>query len=317
MSREASHAVHRFRTMGTSAELHMRAPEAEAAPLFAAAERELGRICSLMTRFEPASPIEQINDAGEGHADGELLEVLKLALDAWHATSGRFDVGVGGSLIAAGYDRDFAQLELPEDGELPQSTGRPVVEPGINRAQTSVRSRPPYTIDGSGYVVVEPGLRIDLGGIGKGWGADHVCRMLSPHGSCLVNLGGDIALSVVEGEDPWPVGVELGDRDVSLAIAWGGLATSGQDRRVWRDAATGELAHHIIDPSTGRPVATDILRITVFAASCAEAEVLSKSLMMVGVDAAMGEAQAWNITSVVIGLDGRVVATGGLADLNL
>ena len=96
------------------------------------------------------------------------------------------------------------------------------------------------------------GVRLDLGGIGKGYAVDRAAERLSTLGPCLVNAGGDVA---VRGRR-WPVGVETANGFVTLELVSGALATSGRDRRRWR--RNGEEQHHLIDPATGRPSSSDL-----------------------------------------------------------
>jgi thiamine biosynthesis lipoprotein len=304
---------HQFSTMGTFGELLLRAPEGVAEAAFDDAVAELARIQAAMTRFDPTSPIERLNDAGGGVPDEDLREVLVAADAAWHVTGGRFDIGVGRELIAAGYDRDFDLLEhaapraADEAEPAAQATATEVVHSWLDPPT------PPFTFEPDGSVRVREGSRLDLGGIAKGWAADRVRMRLATHGSCLVNLGGDISVHVEPGDDPWPIGVELSPDDgpLTLALAYGGLATSGQDRRVWM-AETGK-AHHLIDPRTGRPSGSDVLRITVVGANCMEAEVWTKALLLAGSERACEEAERRGITAIVVGLDGRSHRTGALA----
>jgi thiamine biosynthesis lipoprotein len=128
-------------------------------------------------------------------------------------------------------------------------------------------------------------MRVDLGGIAKGWAADTAARRLSAHGPALIDAGGDIAVSgpMADGQ-PWPVAV---DNPLDLAtplglllLASGGVATSGRDYRRWK---VGESwRHHIIDPRSGRPAETDALTATVLAPSAQEAEVAAKLLFILG-----------------------------------
>jgi FAD:protein FMN transferase len=303
----APFSVRRFNIMGTFGELLLRAGDDDLAErVFDEAVDELGRLAAMLTRFEPDSAIEQLNDAGGGTVDGELREILEASLRAHHDSGGRVDVGIGADLIAAGYDRDFDDLELPSTEELSARAPAAPTPGGATR-------EPGYELGPDGTVRIRPGVRIDLGGIAKGWCSDHVCRMLAPHGSCIVNLGGDIAVHVAEGDEPWPIGVEYGGATHSFAIAYGGLATSGQDRRVWRTGEGGELAHHVIDPRTGRSAQTDVLRITVMAESCLESEVWAKALFLQGFDAARAEANERQVTAILVAVDGRYTFTGALA----
>ncbi|MCW2923496.1 MAG: ApbE family lipoprotein [Thermoleophilia bacterium] len=299
--------------MGTFGELLLRADPDVAAAAFDEVERDLAHVTATLTRFDPASPIERLNDAGGGPTDDVLHEVLLASLRAFHDTGGLVDVGVGADVVRAGYDRDFDELEAPSDAEVAAYVARGDVAPaGSAPGATAAASRPaPFELDLDGTAHIRPGVRIDVGGIAKGWAADRARTRLAAHGTCLVNLGGDISAHVAEGDDPWPIGIELAEGGWgSWAIAQGGLATSGQDRRVWRDRETGAVMHHVIDPRTGAPALTDVLRVTVFGSSCLAAEVWTKVLFLDGCDAACERAEALGLPAIVIGRDGATRLVG-------
>ena len=71
--------------------------------------------------------------------------------------------------------------------------------------------------------------------------------------------------------------------------------------------------HHLIDPRTGAPAGSDIVRITVVATDAVDAEVLATSLFLAGMDGAAAEADAAGIPAVIVGADGRTLLAGGLA----
>jgi len=156
-------------------------------------------------------------------------------------------------------------------------------------------------------VTLGPVCRLDLGGIAKGWAADRVLDRLSQAGPALVNAGGDVACT----GGPWHVGVETPSGTVTLELDSGGLATSGRDRRRWMRG--GLEAHHVIDPSTGVPAATELVTATAVAACAAEAEVLATSLFLAG-DAgrAATEADAGGVPAVLVLSDGSTILAGGL-----
>ena len=101
----------------------------------------------------------------------------------------------------------------------------------------------------------------------------------------------------------WPVGI---DESLTLGLERGGLATSGSDRRRWRRA--GEDQHHLIDPSTGLPSQTDLVRVTAVGSDAVDAEVLAKTLFLGGSAAAI----AAGVPAVLVSADGRTIRTGGL-----
>ena len=279
-----------FRAMGTDMEL-LHDTESDA-PL-AEAEQELRRLEGLLSRFLPDSELSRLNTAGSLDVGPELLELAELALAARDRTGGRFDPTVHDALVAAGYDRPFDLLEpapRPVDARRPRCGG--AVD--VDRA--------------AGRVTLAPGYRLDLGGIAKGWAADRVAAFLSVSGPALVNAGGD--LSAVGAA--WPVGVETPAGTVTLELSHGGLATSGVDRRRWRQG--DRERHHLIDPQTGEPARGDLLTVTVAADSAAEAEVLATSLFLAGsLERAAAEADATAVPAVLVGAGGEVRLAGGLS----
>ena len=197
-------------------------------------------------------------------------------------TDGRFDPTVHDAVLSAGYDRSF---EL-----VARAAGRPALAAACGGAVRLTGSR----------IELDAGVRLDLGGIGKGYAVDRAAELLAQAGPCLVNAGGDVA--VLGGS--WPIGV---DGAVTLELSSGAAATSGRDRRHWCRA--GRELHHLIDPSTGSPAETDLLRATAVGVDAVEAEVLATWLFLLGED----EALASGITCVLVGAGGSVRLGGDLA----
>jgi thiamine biosynthesis lipoprotein len=276
----------RFHAMGTEIELLVDAVGADDA--LAAAESEFHRLEAILTRFRPESELSRLNEAGSLEVGADLLEVVELALAARARTDGRFDPTVHDAVVAAGYDRSFEQL--PEEGTA-------VIVGAVTGGSV--------LIDGS-KIELAPGTRLDLGGIGKGYAAARAADLLAAAGPALVNAGGDIA---VKG-GTWPVGVETADDELTLELTSGGLATSGRDRRRWR--RNGEEQHHLIDPATGLPSPSDLLRVTVVAPDAVEAEVWAKALYIAGEEEAVREADMRGLPCVLVTADARTRRAGGL-----
>lgn len=275
-----------FRAMGTDVELFLAAAPGPAADqALAAAEAEFERLEALLSRFRDDSELSELNRDGRIEAGDDLLAVVELALDARERTEGRFDPTVHDALVAAGYDRTFEQVA--PDG-----------------AATVVAARCGGRVRVTGRTIeLEPGTHLDLGGIGKGYTVDRAATILSAAGPALVDAGGDIAALGRPDALGWRVGVE----HLTLALENAAVATSGRDRRRWR--RDGEERHHLIDPATGRPAASDLLRVSVVADTAVEAEVLAKSLFLAGELAALKA----GVPAVLVGENGRVAIAGGLA----
>jgi thiamine biosynthesis lipoprotein len=272
-----------FPAMGTTFELLLEAEDADAA--FDAAEAEVERLEQIMSRFRPGSELSRLNREGVIDASQELAEVVRLALEARERTGGRFDPTVHDALVAAGYDRTFEQV--PREADEPASAAR------CGGAVTVEHRK----------ITLGRGIRLDLGGIGKGFTAERVAEQLALTGPSHVSAGGDVAVRGVPADGTWSVAV---DETLTLGLDRGGLATSGRDRRHWRRAGADQ--HHLIDPATGRPALTDLLRVTAVGADAVEAEVLATTLFLAG----SAEALAADVPAVLLTVDGRTLLTGGL-----
>ena len=286
----------RFRAMGTDCELFLRAPPRPGAlRAIAEAEREVHRLETVFSRFDPDSELSALNRRGTLRVGPELLEVIDLALGARERTGGRFDPTVHDALVAAGYDRTFE--EVPADGRRGDA-----VPSGALRCAGSVRvDRESRSIE------LDRGVHLDLGGIAKGYAVDRAATILAELGPCLVDAGGDIAAHGAG----WPIGLDTPDGTLTLELGDGAVATSGRDRRRWTRGS--EELHHIIDPGTGLPAAGDLLRVTAVAATATDAEVRAKALFLAGAEVAEREANASATPALLVTLDGRTIFAGGLA----
>jgi len=287
---------HRLRAMGTSVELIAGASEDERT--FAlAAERVEGvfareeRRCS---RFRDDSEISIVNlRAGRPTPISPgLAEVVAFALDAAARTGGRFDPTVLDAVVGAGYDRDFDEV---------LAGARAALRP----ARPCGRWRDVRLEDGA--VLLPEDVGLDLGGVAKGWAVDLAAAEAVGAGLTwvVVNAGGDLRLA---GRPPSP-GIDVGIDDpespdtemFQLSLSHGALATSSITRRAW-----GPDLHHLIDPSTGAPASNGVLQATVWAPTCAEAEILAKDALL------LGEDSLDRTLGVLVLTDGRVLTN--LAD---
>ena len=145
---------HAFYAMGTTFELAVEAETGLRA--FAEAEAEVERLEQIMSRFRPDSELSHLNRDGVLDASQDLAEVVELALAARERTSGRFDPTIHDALVGAGYDRTFQDIQDDTD-----ATARAAACGGG------------VTLAGR-RIELEPGVKLDLGGIGEGFAAERV-----------------------------------------------------------------------------------------------------------------------------------------------
>lgn len=289
----------RFRAMGT--DVHITVVDGPAT-LLDLGQRVIAELEGRWSRFRPDSEVSALNQ----HAGQPVLvstdtyDLVTKAVTAWRATHGRFDPTVGAALIAHGYDRDFGVVR----------TARPET-----RAARSAPTPAGIQFDPAvGAITLPEGVTFDPGGIGKGLAADLVATALLAAGAsgALVNIGGDLrAIGEAPGPDGWVITIpEAGDLDqelLRLSIPAGAVATSSSLRRRWQ-TTTGE-AHHLIDPTTGQPADTDVHSVSVVAGEAWWAEVLTKSLYLLG---PTGLGALTGAHAVIVTADGTRHSTHGI-----
>ena len=230
-------------------------------------ERVIGEFEQRFSRFLPDSELAQLNrEDGEFRASKELISLLAAAQD-WHVkTDGIFDPTVIAALEAFGYDKafDFSRGPIMENNTLDMAAHEQQFMARIPFSTLRIDTR-------TNTVHLPHELRIDLGGIGKGYIVD-MCAddIAKKHADFWLSAGGDICVSGTNCGEPWSVGAQdpfTPSEDIGhITIEPGtrmALATSGI---IKRRGIAGDLAwHHIIDPRTGLSARNDIMSVTVLA----------------------------------------------------
>jgi len=252
-----------------------------------------------LSRFRADSALSRLNTAA-GHpvvVPPALWQVLGVALEAARLSDGLVQPTMLTALEAAGYDRSFDQIAR-------QGT--------VARALVHAVDWHSISIDRRSYTVTLPsGLRLDLGGVAKGWAADQAAQRLAEAGPALVDAGGDIAVSgPMADRSPWPIAIAnpfAPDESLGLLLlVQGAVATSGRDYRRWmRD---GVEHHHIIDPRTGQPAQTDVLSATIVARNGPSAEMAAKVALILGSRAGLAWLDARpTLAGLLVLADGRIL----------
>lgn len=242
--------------------------------LLDAAEATIDDLERRWSRFRPDSEIAVLNRTPGVPVlvSPDTFQVIQAAVDGALATGGRFDPTVHDAMVALGYDRTFDEI-------APGATvdDAPSPAPGVRGIE----------LDEALHAVTLPaGVRLDLGGIGKGTAADLISEqvMLGGAAGIAVSIGGDIR---VRGESPSGGGWTFTDDDggaIELPeVTDGGVCTSTTRRRRW-STDRGDV-HHILDPGTGRPAPGTVEAVTVLGATAQQAEVLTKAAIVAGDEA--------------------------------
>jgi FAD:protein FMN transferase len=276
---------HSFTTMGTVVTLI--APRKSGAKAFrraaATVERVFRREDLRFSRFRADSELSRVNAAA-----GQWVEVSRpfavlteRSLQAAVETDGLFDPTVLPALAAAGYDRDWAEVEArgdEEDEDLAALRGDFAAL--MIKNSTACGAWREIELDGTN-IRIPAGAALDFGGIAKGWTVDRAASKLPSLPWAIVNAGGDLRIVGTPPRAGLEVGIEdphdAGAYALRLGLFGGALATTSVTVRAW-----GDGNHHVIDPRTSLPAMTEVVQATVWGETCADAEVWSKAALLRG-----------------------------------
>lgn len=245
---------------------------------FAHARRCIEHYAAQFTRFQETSELAQLNRASGAwfNASPELFDLLQHAQSLHRETQGLFNPAILEALENVGYDASMEVVRAR--AALTEYTSRAAVLPAdfdavsLHAAQRAVW--------------LPEGMRVDLGGIAKGWIAERAARVLAQYTrACAVNAGGDLfAIGLPQNKAAWEIELEdprAPEQTLAvLRVPPGAVATSSVTKRKWQQGARER--HHLIDPRTSLPAASDWLSVTVIAPRATVAEVFAKTLLIAG-----------------------------------
>jgi thiamine biosynthesis lipoprotein len=300
---------HHFRAMGTEVGLWLWTDNEQVArQALTQSEQFFTRTEAQLSRFKPDSELSRLNrSAGRPFTVSPLLfELIEAAL-AWRdRTNGIFDPTILNALIGYGYDRSFEELIEPS-------------EAGASTAPLPAIVRAPLTLNPANRGITLPvGIRLDLGGIAKGWTVQQVATRLGQLGPALVDAGGDITcVGAPPTGSPWLVGLvdpHRPDTDLAtLTLRNEAVATSSLARRQWQHQ--GQRVHHLIDPRTGAPAVTDLVSVTIISPRLPEAEIFAKVALILGAGAGLAYLEAQSgVSGLMVTKDGRQIIYGSLEE---
>jgi thiamine biosynthesis lipoprotein len=264
---------------------------------------EMRRIDTNMSTYKPDSELSRLN-AQASHAtvkiSSELFELLTTAMEYSRITGGAFDV----TYASVGFMYDFRAHHHPSEAEIKQAL------PEVNYRLVEldpVHHTVHYRRDG---------VRIDLGGIAKGYAVDRGIAVLQRRGisHALVSAGGDSRVIGDRFGKPWIIGIRHPDRRdeiiTRLPLVDTAISTSGDYERYFDE--NGQRYHHIIDPRTGHS-ASAARSATVLADTATRTDGLSKTAFVLGAEAAIAiYEKLGDVDAVIVSPDGKVHYTKGL-----
>ena len=242
---------------------------------------EMDRINALMSSYLDSSELSHINNNAAFEAvevSDELLQLIRRSLYFSKISHGAFDI----TYASVGYAYDYRERKQPSSA--------------VVSSKLDAIDYRHIELDDNRIRFGNSAVRIDLGGIAKGYAVDRAIDILRDCGvdRALVSAGGDSRIIGDRNGRPWMIGIRHPRKDDAIALRLplidSAISTSGDYERFFID--NGERIHHIINPGTGRSAAaswsasvtgpdamtTDALSTTIFILGAAEGLALIESL---------------------------------------
>jgi thiamine biosynthesis lipoprotein len=264
---------------------------------------DMQHVDETMSTYKPTSEVSKVNAEAADRAvpiSSDLYSLLDTALEYSRITEGAFDI----TYASVGYMYDFRAHVRPTEQQirsaLPAVNYRHVL---LDPKQRTVR-------------FAQRGVRIDLGGIAKGWAVDRGIAILQQRGytHALVNAGGDSRVIGDRRGEPWVIGISDPNHPeryfTRIPLADTAYSTSGDYERYYDE--NGVRYHHIIDPHTGHS-ASRVRSATVIAPTATRTDGLSKTAFVLGAEEALRiYATLPDVEAILVTPEGRVLYTKGL-----
>lgn len=270
---------------------------------------EFERLDRLLSVWQPDSEVQRLNQAA-GHGPvpigPDLAAVLQAAAEGHRRTGGRFDITFGALSDVWRFDHDQDnRVPTPEEiaARLPSiGAGAVKVDPAAGTAE-----------------IMRPGVRVHLGGIGKGYAVDRGAAMLRQAGfhDFLIQAGGDLYAAGRRGDRAWRVRLfdprgTNGETFAAIDLYDETFSTSGDYERFF--IKDGIRYHHILDPATGQPARLS-RSVTILARDALTADWASTGAFILGPEPGMALIESLpGVEGVIVGADNGLTISSGLRD---
>ena len=259
---------------------------------------EVNRIEQLLSTYLPDSEISKLNQSASKfpvQVSSEVIELLQRSKKLNERTKGAFDISVGPLVhlwrSAEGGKPDFKAVQ-----QCLKITGMDQVEIDEVKKEVSFKA---------------DGIRLDLGGIGKGYAMDRAADLLRANGihNAMLSFGGHIlALNPPPGQKGWKIHVRSPKKEHSTVgyfeIDNASVATTADDQRgYW---IKGKRYSHILNPKTGNPV-TGSSSVTIITPRAEHGDALSTALFAMGPDQSVRFGLDNSLQALIIDDEGKML----------
>lgn len=265
---------------------------------------EINRLETVLSAEKQESDIYKLNETGSGTLSTDTKNIVSKALEINKTTNGAFDISIYPLMVKWGFTTQ--KYNVPSKNE-------------ISKLLKDVDSSKIIFDEKSGNIKLKENMKIDLGGIAKGYTSSRVMQIFKECGvtSGLVSLGGNVqALGTKTDGTAWQIAIENPDKSSDyigvVSVKDKAVITSGGYERYFEK--NGKTYHHILDPETGYPAESGLKSVTIVSDDGTLADALSTSLFVMGKEKAL---DYWRehkneFDTVLVEDNGDITITGGL-----
>ncbi|MCX5706170.1 MAG: FAD:protein FMN transferase [Candidatus Omnitrophica bacterium] len=232
---------------------------------------EFRRIENLLSKYNPDSEVSKLNRIGKLKVNPETFYVINKAREFYLLSDGAFDITVAGLMDLWGFtDKKY---RVPSEAEIKMALGLVGSDKIVLRDSDSM------------IQFKLPKMKIDLGGIAKGYALDCAVKKLKANNikSCLINCGGQVFGLGDRFGKPWKVAIKNPRKDrleTLLELKNQSAATAGDYEQYF--IKEGKRYCHILNPKSGYPADSGIKSVTVIASEGLTADALATAVFVLG-----------------------------------
>ena len=265
---------------------------------------EINRLETVLSAEKKESDIYKLNETGSGTLSTDTKDIVSKALEINKTTNGAFDISIYPLMVKWGFTTQ--KYNVPSKNE-------------ISKLLKNVDSSKIIFDEKSGSIKLKENMKIDLGGIAKGYTSSRVMQIFKECGvtSGLVSLGGNVqALGTKTDGTAWQIAIENPDKSSDyigvVSVKDKAVITSGGYERYFEK--NGKTYHHILDPETGYPAESGLKSVTIVSDDGTLADALSTSLFVMGKEKALNywREHKNEFDTVLVEDNGNITITDGL-----
>lgn len=270
------------------------------------AKAEIERLDQLWSAVDKNSEIYKLNKKKQMKVSDETLELIEFAKKKSAQSGDAFDISVYPIVELWGFPTQ--KYRVPSDSEIQK------LLKGVDSQKIQINKK-------TNVVTLEKNMKIDLGGIAKGYTSQRIAKIYKKDGvkSGVISLGGNVqAIGKKTDGSRWKVGIQSPDDTETMIGGYEAsdeaVITSGAYERYFEK--NGKRYHHIIDPATGKPSEKDLKSVTIISKNGTLSDTLSTTLFVMGKDKAIAywKKHSSEFNMILVDENNKIYISQGIKD---